>query len=84
MKNLGMLIWLSQLGISVAVPPAVLILLSVWLRNRFELGIWVIITGAVLGILFAVRGLRSCLKAMELMARDKKKEEPPLAFNDHD
>lgn len=84
MKNLSLLVWLTQLGLSVAIPPAVLILLAVWLRNRFDWGVWVIVVGAVLGVLFAISGLRGSLKSMELMARDEKKEKPPLSFNDHD
>lgn len=84
MKNVGLLVWLTQLGLSVAVPPAVLVFLAVWLRNRFGWGVWVIVAAAVLGILLAINGLRHCLKAMEIMARDKKKDPPPICFNDHD
>ena len=83
-KNLGLLVWLTQLGLSVAIPPAVFILLAVWLRNRYHWGVWMIVAGAVLGIAFAVDGLRHSLKSMERMARDDKKEKPPLSFNDHD
>lgn len=84
MKNVGLLVWLTQLGLSVAVPPAVFILLAVWLRNRFGLGTWVLIVGICVGIICAVDGLRVSLKAMERMSRDKKEEKPPLSFNDHD
>ena len=84
MKNLNMIVWLTQLGLSVAVPPTVFILLAVWLRNRFLWGNWVIIAGVVLGIICAINGLRSSLRAMELMSREKEKEKQPLAFNDHD
>ena len=84
MKNVGLLVWLTQLGLSVAIPPAVFIALAVWLRNRFDWGVWVIIAGAALGIVFAVDGLRNSLKAMERMSKDETKEKPPLCFNDHD
>ena len=84
MKDLSLLVWLSQLGLSVAVPPAVFILLAVWLRNRFELGAWVIIAGVFLGVVCAVDGLRVSLKAMERMSREQKEENPPLSFNEHD
>ena len=40
MKNLNMLVWLTQLGLSVAGPLAGFILLAVWLRQHFELGGW--------------------------------------------
>ena len=42
MKDLSMLVWLSQLGLSVAAPLAGFILLAVWLNERFSLGVWVI------------------------------------------
>jgi hypothetical protein len=77
-------IWMTQLGLSVAVPPVVLILLAVWLRNRFDWGAWVVIVGTVLGLLLAVEGLRSSLKAMKFMDRKDKEEQPPISFNDHD
>ena len=84
MKNVGLLVWLTQLGLSVAIPPAVFILLAVWLRDRFGLGAWVVIVGILLGVICAVDGLRVSLKAMEQMSRDKQEEKPPLSFNDHD
>ena len=34
MKDLHMLVWLTQVGISVAAPPVVFLLIAVWLRNR--------------------------------------------------
>ena len=53
MKNLSLLVWLTQLGFSVAVPPAGFILLAVWLRARFDLGVWVILAGVGLGVICA-------------------------------
>ena len=49
MKNLHLLTWLTQLGFSTAVPLAGFILLAVWLRNRFDCGIWVLFVGIGLG-----------------------------------
>lgn len=84
MKNLSMLVWLTQLGLSVAVPLGGFTLLAVWLRQKLDWGVWVVIAGVVLGILCAADGLRNSLKAMERMAKDKKEESPPVSFNDHD
>ena len=84
MKDMKLLIWMTQLGLSVAVPPVVLILLAVWLRNRFEWGVWVVIVGIVLGLLLAVEGLRSSLKAMKVMNKKDKEETPPVSFNEHE
>ncbi len=84
MKTGNLLVFITQLGLSVAIPPVAFILLAVWLRDRFQWGAWVVVVGVVLGIVCAVDGLRHTLKTMERMARDKKEEKPPLAFNDHD
>lgn len=84
MKNINLLIWVTQLGISVALPLGGFIWLGTWLRQRFGWGDWVVVAGVVLGILCAVEGLRSSLKAMARMAGDQKQEPPPVSFNDHE
>ena len=77
MKELSLIVWLTQLGFSIALPMGGFIWLAVWLRERYQLGGWVIIAGAVLGIAGAVDGLRYSLKAMELMRRDKAAKKTP-------
>lgn len=84
MKNLQLIIWLTQLGISVALPLGGFVWLGVWLRSRFGWGVWVVIAGVVIGILCAIDGLRTSLKAMDRMAKEKKEGPPPVSFNDHD
>ena len=84
MKIVNLLIWLTQLGISVAVPLGGFIWLSIWLRQRFDLGVWIILAGIFVGIVCAVDGLRTSLKAMERMSKDNNEEPPPVSFNDHE
>ena len=74
MKNLSLLVWFTQLAISVVAPLGGFILLSVWLYNKFELGIWVVIVGVLLGLYGAFDGLRSSLKAMERLTQKGKEE----------
>ena len=83
MKDLNLFIWLTQLGLSTAVPLAGFVLLGVWLHKSHQWGVWVVIAGVILGIICAVDGLRMSLKSMERMTKDKKKT-PPVGFNDHD
>lgn len=85
MKNLNMLVWLTQLGLSVAGPLAGFILLAVWLRQQFDLGIWVLIIGLIFGISGAIDGFRVSMKAMDQMSKSKSGETdpPPVSFNDH-
>jgi len=85
MKNANLLIWLTQLGFSVAVPPACFIFLAVWLRNRFDFVQWVIWAGILLGLISAIDGLRTSLRIMSKMSEGKdEKTHPPVSFNDHD
>ena len=86
MKDLTLLVWLSQLGLSVAFPLAGFVLLAVWLRSSFGWGDWVIWCGAVVGVVSAVDGLRSSLKLMSRMAKDRQEDKtpPPVSFNNHD
>lgn len=85
MKDLHMIVWLTQLGISVAVPLAGFVVGAVWLRERFGLGMWIIWAGVILGGICSVNGFRHSLKMMSYMAKDKKTKEqkPPIGFNEH-
>lgn len=83
MKNLSLLVWLSQLGLSVALPPVGFIWLATWLCDRFALGKWVIWVGIVLGILCAISGLCNSLRSMQLLAGEQK-DPSGVAFNDHE
>lgn len=74
MKELSMLVWLTQLGLSVAVPLAGFIWLALWLRSKFGLGNWILFVGLVLGFKSAIDGFRTSLKAMERMDRGSKND----------
>ncbi len=80
-----MLVWITQLGFSVAFPLAGFVLAALWFRERFSLGSWVLFLGLFLGLVGAVDGFRTSLKAMKLMAGEPEKNDgsPPVAFNDH-
>lgn len=85
MKNISLIVWLTQLGFSVALPPAGFILLAVWLRNRFDLGLWVVWVGIILGLYGAIDGLRTSLKTIDRLSKDKTEDTPPpVSYNDHD
>ena len=86
MKEFNMLIWLTQLGISVTAPLAIFTLLGLWLRSRFDLGAWIILISCLLGFVCAVRSFCQSLKMMEMMDKNgsRKKDPPPVSFNDHE
>lgn len=84
MKNVSMLVFLSQLGLGVVLPLAGFVVLGAWLRQALNTGVWIVILFAVFGAVVAVQSLRSTLKSMDRLAKDKKDEQPPLAYNEHD
>ena len=84
MKDLSLLTWLTQLGLTVALPLGGLIWLAVWIRDRFDLGTWVLWLGIVLGVVFALDGLRVSLKTLSRFTRKDKKDPPAVSFNEHD
>lgn len=84
MKNLQLLTWLTQLGLSTAVPLAGFVLLAVWLKTRFGLGNWVLFIGIGLGIFSAVDGFYKSLKALSRLTKDSKEGKPPVSYTEHD
>ena len=84
MKDINLLVWLTQLGLSVAVPPVLMIFIARWLRDDLGWGEWVIWIGIALGIVMGIDGLRTSLKAMARLSASKKEDvQPPVSFNDH-
>ena len=83
MKNMAMWMWLTQLGLSVAVPPIGFILLALWVRENCSWGNWVIWVGVILGAYSAIEGLRVSLKSMSMLQKDDKQKDEPLSFNEH-
>lgn len=84
MKNLSLLVWLTQLALSVAVPLVGFVWLGVWLRSRFAWGVWIILVCVAVGLVFAIDGLRYSLKLMDGLAKNETDETCKISFNDHD
>ena len=47
MENLALL---TQLGLSIAIPPLLCLYAADWLRNRLDLGLWVMAVALVFGL----------------------------------
>lgn len=79
MGTLRGLIWITQLGFSVAAPMVMCILAAAWLRDK--LGGWVMIPGIILGLGGAISsGLSFCRRAK---GREPGEGQPPAGFNEH-
>lgn len=83
MKNVNLLVWLTQLGLSVAIPLAVFLGGAVWLHRARGWGVWIVWVGLAVGVSSAVSGFRQSLRAMERMSRDRGNQPPPVSFNEH-
>ena len=85
MKDLSLLVWLTQLGLTTALPLGGFVLLALWLRDRFGWGNWVLWVGIAVGLISAIDGFIASLKALSRITKSKKDTEPPaVSFNDHD
>ncbi len=84
MKEVSLLVWITQLGLSVAVPPVGFILLAKWAQAEFGWGDWVLWTGVVLGVICAVDGLIHSLRTLLRMRKPPKEEaDKPVSFHEH-
>ncbi len=85
MKDFTLLIWLTQLGLSIALPLAGFIFLALWLQRSFGWGNWILWIGILLGAAAAIDGFRHALRTMEHMRSSKSSDDPPpVSFNEHD
>ena len=84
MKDMTLIVWLTQLGLSVAAPLTVFVLLGLWLRDGLGWGDWVMWVCFGVGAYCAVDGFRVSLKLLDRISKPKKKDPPGVAFNDHD
>ena len=82
MKLLEMILWVTQFGLSVFLPPCILLLLANWLQTRYGWGLWCTAVFGVLGLLISLSTARSNWRAMKRLA-DQDRKDPPVSFNDH-
>lgn len=50
LASLRLLGYLTQFGLSVILPPLILVFLGVWLCDRYEIGVWLIVVLLLLGL----------------------------------
>lgn len=84
MKDLGLLVWLTQLGLSVAFPLAGFVVLGFWLHQHLGWGSWTVWCGIALGLVCAITGFRDCLKALSKFSHPKNENDTSVSFNSHD
>ena len=84
MKILSLLMWVGQFGFSIIFPTLFFLLAAVWLQNKFQLGMWIILVFGILGILTTVSTAKSCLRSLRKAAEEASgSKHPPIGFNEH-
>ncbi len=79
------LTWLTQLGFSILSPLLLCILGAVWLRQRCELGLWIVFLGLILGLGGAFSAGTTFFRYTKQQNHSAKKAAPtPVCFNEHD
>ena len=68
-ENLALL---TQLGLSVAMPPILCLLVAGWLRNQFALGLWIMVVALILGI---GGGVTSFWKLWKMIEKRQEKQQ---------
>lgn len=82
MKILRNLAWLTQLGLSIILPPILCVWGCDWLANRFSIGSWLVLLGLVLGL---GTSLSSALRFYRVVRRQaEKSRKKPGNFNLHE
>ncbi len=85
MKFWSLLVWVTQFGFSAVFPLCGSLLLASWLRQTYDLGVWVTVALGLLGLLVSVSTVRSCLRSLRREAQQAGSEQtPPAAYNEHD
>ncbi len=77
-KNITLL---TQVGLTVATPLVICIWGASWLKDKFNLGEWVVLIGIVLGIGSSVSGLAEFIRYQSKKADSETKN--PTGFNKH-
>lgn len=84
MKELKLLLWVTQFGLSILVPPCFLLWVAVALRSRYGLGMWIIAVLGILGLMTSFSTAKANLRAMRKDAEEAGSQKaPPVSFNDH-
>lgn len=78
-KNLSLLVWVTQFGLSVTVPLCGALLIGSWL----DFGPWALAACGLVGLLTSVSTACSCVKAMRKETKQDQ-EQPCVAFNEHE
>ena len=83
-KFFSLILWVTQFGLSVLFPICALLILGVWLQQKFDWSMWSLLFFGALGLLISVSTAKTCIRSLKRDAEDvSDQKKPPVAFNDH-
>lgn len=82
MKTLSLILWVTQFGLSILLPPCLFLWLAAWLQQNHDFGLWTSFFGGVLGILISISTAKANWRAMRKEA-ESDTPPPPVSFNEH-
>ena len=65
---------LTQLGLSIAMPPVLCILFGLWAQKKWALGEWVIVVSLVVGLVSGACSFASFIRAARYKAKKEEKD----------
>jgi len=71
LASLRLLGYLTQFGLSVILPPLLLVLLGVWLCDRYSIGVWLIVVLLLLGLVSSGCSIYRFFKTFVRETRDE-------------
>lgn len=84
MKILNLLMWVGQFGFSIIFPTLFFLLVAVWLQQKFQLGMWIVVVLGIIGLLTSISTTKSCLRSMQKAAEEISGSKKNIVnFNDH-
>ena len=67
---------ITQFGLGTATPMILCILAAVWLKNRFALGDWAVLTGVLLGVGSGFMSMIKMIRQMSGLSKEDDDAEP--------
>ena len=65
---------LTQLGLSIALPPVLCILAGLWVQKKFALGEWVIVVALVVGLVSGACSFASFIRTARYKTKKEEKD----------
>lgn len=63
-RNMRALAWMTQFGLNMVTPLVLCIIIAAWLKNKFNIGDWIIFAAIIIGVGSSVINMFSFIKTV--------------------